>query len=140
MPLDFAFDNAAPASSARARRGLRSHLTGQAAEDAVARDYEMRGYRILAKRWRGAAGEVDIIAGKGDDLAIIEVKSAKTHEIAAGYFGRAQQRRLGACAEEYLHDTHLLGRDPMTIVDMRFDLALVDGMGRIDIVEAAFFL
>ena len=74
----------------------------------------------------------------GDDLAIVEVKSARTHDIAAGYFGRAQQIRLGACAEEYLFDTHLAGRDPMTTVDMRFDLALVDGRGMIEIIENAF--
>lgn len=138
MPLDFIQDDFAYA--ARARRGLRSHLTGHAAEDSVARHYEARGYQILARRWRGAAGEVDIIAGKGDDIAIIEVKSARSHAIAAGYFGRAQQARLGACAEEYLQDVHLRGRNPMTVVDMRFDLALVDGMGLIDIAEAAFFL
>ncbi|MCL4067632.1 YraN family protein [Pseudomonas sp. GX19020] len=138
MPLDFVQND--PVASARARRGLRSHLTGLAAEEAVARKYQAQGYKILARRWRGAAGEVDIIAGKGDDLAIVEVKSARNHDIAAGYFGRAQQIRLGACAEEYLREIHLSARDPMTIVDMRFDLALVDGLGRVDIAEAAFFL
>ncbi|MBJ2152256.1 YraN family protein [Paracoccus sp. IB05] len=138
MPLDFVQDDIVP--SARRRRGLCSHLTGLAAEEAVARKYQAQGYKILARRWRGAAGEIDIIAGKGDDLAIVEVKSARSHDIAAGYFGHAQQIRLGACAEEYLREIHLGGRDPMTIVDMRFDLALVDGLGRIDIAEAAFFL
>ncbi len=140
MPFDVFIGELSWGETERSRRGLRSHLTGLAAEEAVARDYERRGWRILERRWRGAGGEIDLVAGKGDNLAIVEVKSARTHEIAAGYFGRAQQLRLGASAEEYLFGTHLKGRDPMTAVDMRFDLALVDGKGRVDIAEAAFFL
>ena len=140
MPLDFLHDDLAAPRRTRSQRGLRNHLSGHAAEEAVARNYRGRGYRILAQRWRSSAGEIDLIAGKGDDLVIVEVKSAKSHHIAAGYFGRAQQLRLAASAENYLFDVHLAGRDPVTEVDMRFDLALVDEIGRIDIAEAAFFL
>lgn len=140
MPFDFVTEVPPSRNGARSRQGFRNHLSGLAAEDAVARDYERRGYRILARRWQGHGGEVDLIAGKGDDLAIVEVKRGRTHDVAAGYFGRAQQIRLAACAEEYLFDIHLQGRDPLTAVDMRFDLALVDGIGQIEIAEAAFFL
>lgn len=141
MPLDFcAEDLFRPVPSARVHRGKRNHLAGLAAEDAVARDYAARGWRILARRWRCQGGEIDLIAGKGDDLAIVEVKCGATHDIAAGHLTESQMRRLGAAAEEYLFGTHLDGRCSCTPVDMRFDLALVDGQGRIDIAEAAFFL
>ncbi|NPD14187.1 hypothetical protein HOY34_03115 [Xinfangfangia sp. D13-10-4-6] len=140
MPLDVLHEDFSPQRYAREQRGLRNHLSGRAAEEAVARHYRAGGYRVLQQRWRGQAGEIDLIAAKGDDLVIVEVKSARSHDIAAGYFGPAQQRRLGKSAENYLFDVHLAGRDPMIEVDMRFDLALVDAMGRIDIVEAAFFL
>lgn len=143
MPLDFCAEDLfrpAPASPAQVHRGKRNHLAGLAAEEAVARHYAARGWRILARRWRGQGGEIDLIAGKGDDLAIVEVKRGATHDIAAGHLTQSQMRRLGAAAEDYLFGVHLAGRNPCTRVDMRFDLALVDGQGRIDIAEAAFFL
>ena len=46
----------------RTERGLRSHLSGLAAEEAVARQYDGAGRPVCARRWRGSAGEIDLIA------------------------------------------------------------------------------
>ena len=35
--------------------GLRSYLSGKAAEDSVLRAYAEHGHRLLCRRWRGPA-------------------------------------------------------------------------------------
>ncbi|HBN30930.1 MAG TPA: hypothetical protein DD416_06825, partial [Rhodobacteraceae bacterium] len=42
--------------------GAVSYHSGIAAEAAVARFYEQHGHVIAARRWRSAAGEIDLIA------------------------------------------------------------------------------
>lgn len=142
MALDFHSEDlfADPAPSAcQVARGLRNYLSGHAAEEAVARDYLSRGYQILARRWRQAGGEIDLIVARGADLAIVEVKSGYSHAVAAQHLTRSQIRRLVAAAERFLFGTWLPQLAPGARPELRFDLALVDRVGRIDICEAAFF-
>lgn len=108
--------------------GLVNHLAGEAAEHSVARLYEQGGRRITARRWRGSRGEVDLIAREGDLLVFVEVKSAATHDQALQSLRPAQIRRIQATIEEYLAGQPLGQR-----TDIRFDLALVDRYGRIDL-------
>ena len=42
--------------------GQVSYLSGVSAEDQVARRYARTGHVILARRWRGRAGELDLVA------------------------------------------------------------------------------
>ena len=42
----------------------------------MARDYAGRGHATAALRWRGAAGEIDLIALDGEGLIFVEVKRA----------------------------------------------------------------
>lgn len=48
---------------------------GRAGEARAADYLEERGFRILARNWRGVRGEVDIIADDGEDIVIVEVKA-----------------------------------------------------------------
>jgi putative endonuclease len=106
--------------------------SGFAAEDIVARDYARRGHRTAWRRWRGAAGEIDLIAEDGAGLIFIEVKKARTHAQAAERLSRRQIDRIHASAAEYL------GRMPMgQLTECRFDVALVDEGGRLEIIENA---
>ncbi|MFN3643725.1 MAG: YraN family protein [Gemmobacter sp.] len=112
--------------------GLVSHLSGLSAEAAVARHYAGSGRTIAASRWRGAGGEVDLIAREGARVVFIEVKKARTHAIAAERLGRRQIGRLIAAAEEFL------GGEPRgSLTEMRFDVALVDAVGAIEVIENA---
>lgn len=112
---------------------MTSYLGGLCAEDAIARHYHDRGGDIAARRWRGARGEIDIVARQGDLMIFVEVKRAKTHARAAERVRPAQVARLQATAEEYC------ARTPGGAgAAMRFDVALVDGAGRIDVLENAF--
>lgn len=113
--------------------GLRSHLAGLAAEDAVARHYDLSGRAICARRWRGEAGEIDLVARDGDTVVFIEVKQSRTHEDAAWHLTDRQFRRIYNAASEFL-----AGEPAGQATDVRFDLALVDGQGRIELRQNLF--
>lgn len=117
----------------RQDRGRMAHLSGAAAEDAIARDYERRGYTIARRRWRGQGGEIDLIARKGAAVIFIEVKSARDFATAAERLGGRQMQRLYLAAGEFLE-----GEPAGQLTEARFDVALVDGLGAYRIVENAF--
>ena len=130
MPFDFA---SSPSSTTRSRRGLRNHLAGHAAEASVARHYEDRGIAIAARNWRGSGGEIDLVGRDGEQVIIVEVKHSKTHDLAAAHVSHAQVARIFRTVEEFL------GGEPLGLLtDVRIDLALVDGLGRIEVIENAF--
>jgi putative endonuclease len=106
--------------------------SGFAAEESVATDYARRGHPTAFRRWRGAAGEIDLIAQNGDGLIFIEVKKARTHAEALERLSARQIGRIHASAAEYLDR---MPRGQLT--DCRFDVALVDAVGRIEILENA---
>ena len=120
------------ARSARQRRGELAYHSGLAAEEIVAGDYARRGFPAAARRWRGLGGEIDIILRDGDGVIFVEVKKAETHDEAALRLSRAQLARIEASAAEYLDG---LPRGALT--ECRIDLALVDGAGRVAIIENA---
>ncbi|MCZ0961800.1 YraN family protein [Paracoccus benzoatiresistens] len=132
------FDESWPAapravSPARRARGRLAHLSGAMAEESVARSLEGRGMTILARRWRGKSGEVDLICRAGQCLVFVEVKQSGSHEEAAQKLGLAQQGRIMRAALEYCDKE---GHAP--VPELRFDAALVDRHGRIEILEGAF--
>lgn len=111
-------------------RGKLSYLSGLSAEDSVADDYARRGYRAAATRWRGSRGEIDLVMRDGDGFIFVEVKKARDFAQAAARLSMAQFRRIQAAACEFV-----AGAPRGQLTDMRFDLALVDASGQIDIVE-----
>lgn len=112
--------------------GLISYLSGLSAEDAVERHYARSGRPVTARRWRGKWGEIDLIAREGETVIFIEVKKARSHAIAAERLGRRQIERLSASMAEFLE-----GEPRGGLTDIRFDVALVDSIGRIEIRENA---
>nr|WP_136440219.1 YraN family protein [Pacificoceanicola onchidii] len=116
----------------RQARGQTNHFAGYAAEDAVTRDYAARGYEEVSRRWRGKAGEIDLIVRDGNGLVFVEVKSSRDFNKAAQLLTPRQIQRLQRAAEEFL------GTQPNgQLTDMRFDVALVDRFGTIAVVENA---
>ena len=51
--------------------------TGAVGEQAAVRFLEARGYGILARNWRCARGELDIIAQDGRELVFVEVRTKR---------------------------------------------------------------
>ena len=109
--------------------GRTSYRDGLAAEDGVARHYEALGCRIVSRRWRGPGGEIDLICAAGGETIFVEVKKAETHDEAAGRLSDVQLSRICASAEAWLAD-HDGG-----LSCARIDLALVDGTGRVAVIE-----
>jgi putative endonuclease len=118
--------------SARTHRGSRNHHAGHAAEDQVARAYEATGHRVRARRWRGGSGEIDLVLEKDGEIVFVEVKASRTHASAAEAVGPRQVSRLLQSAEAYIG-----GLATGSLTPMRFDVALVDRVGRLDIIPNA---
>ena len=114
-------------------RGQTAHCAGLAAEDSVVRVYADLGCTVVAQRWRGRGGEIDLILDDGQRVIFVEVKKADDFATAASRIGPVQQARLLQAAEEYL-GTRANG----ALTDCRFDAALVDVMGRVEVIENAF--
>ncbi|MHA1536529.1 MAG: YraN family protein [Alphaproteobacteria bacterium] len=92
---------------------------GQRAEALCAWHLRARGYRILARRLRTVAGEIDILARRGRVLAVIEVKARPSLAQAAEAIGARQRQRVLRAAEAFLARNPALAR-----LDLRFDAML----------------
>ena len=80
----------------------------------------LKGYRILARRERTAAGELDIVARRGATLVFVEVKQRPTVAQAAEAIDERQRQRIARAAEAYLADNPGLAG-----LGARFDAILV---------------
>ena len=120
-----------------ALRGATAYHDGLAAESSVEIHYQSEGYRLLERRWRGQGGEIDLIFrdnkinvwGQKGGFVFVEVKKAKTHACAAERLSRRQLNRICRSGEDYAAQAV-----PGQILDMRVDLAMVDGQGQIEIL------
>src|SRR6185503_1653397 len=112
---------AAPVAKAapRPQRQVAFQL-GISAESRAAALLIAKGYRILARRWKSPAGEIDIVARRRQLLVFVEVKARATLDVAAESVLPRQRQRIAAAAEIWL----AAYPDPK-IVDMRFDAILV---------------
>jgi hypothetical protein len=54
---------------------------GELGEEVAARHLARHGWRILARRLRTRSGEADLVVRSGDLLAVVEVKTARSHPI-----------------------------------------------------------
>jgi len=83
-----------------------NQTVGKYGERVAARYLLRHGYEILETNWRGDAGEVDIIARKGEIAVIVEVKTRRGTGFghpASAVNGR-KLRRLKQLAVEWLRE------------------------------------
>lgn len=113
--------------------GYTNYRAGLSAEDTVSAQYEAQGFVLQQTRWRGPGGEIDLILAKDGMTVFVEVKRARDFETAAARILPAQMARIWASAEAYL-GTLPAGADSAC----RIDVALVDGQGRVQVIENAF--
>lgn len=85
--------------SARRRRRERA---GRRAEWIAVVILMLKGYRVLARRYRVATGEIDIIAARGRRLAFIEVKRRRTIDEARLSISNRQAERMSRAADHWL--------------------------------------
>ena len=115
--------------------GLANRALGAYGEDKVAGWYLAHGYEIVARNWRCAAGELDLVCRSGSTLVFCEVKTrtSSAFGVPAEAVGFAKQRRLRKLALAWLDSAAERPRG----LDMRFDVACVLA-GKIEIIENAF--
>ena len=121
------------ATAGKSANGQMAYHAGLSAEDCVSSDYERRGFSVGWRRWRGTAGEIDLIARDGDGFIFIEVKKSRSFDRAVQRVSPRQMQRIYAAGEEFL------GQTPRgTLTNVRFDVALVNDFGEVKIIENAF--
>lgn len=107
------------AASGGAER-LRHHRRGHRGEWLAALALMLKGYRIVARRYRTKLGEIDLIARRGDLVLIVEVKVRPTLIEAMGAVARLSERRIEAAADLWL------ARQPdHARLSLRFDMVAV---------------
>ena len=96
---------------------------GRWAESVAAWSLRLRGYRIVARRFRTPLGEIDLIARRGRLVAFVEVKARGDFIRAADALGSRQFGRVARAASLYLaHHPHYAAHS------VRFDAVLVGGL------------
>jgi putative endonuclease len=93
---------------------------GISAESRAAALLIAKGFRILARRFKSPAGEIDIVARRRQLLVFVEVKARADLDTAAFAVTPRQRQRIAAAAEAWLA---VKGADGFR--DIRFDAILV---------------
>lgn len=106
------------------RRKLRAFKRGQRAELFAALWLRVKGFRIVAKRYKTRNGEVDLIARRGALVLIVEVKARPTLTAAIEAVSVLSQQRIEAAATHWLarqadHDSLSLRFDVIAVLPRR---------------------
>ncbi|TPW27453.1 YraN family protein [Pararhizobium mangrovi] len=80
----------------------RAHRRGHAAERLAAIALVLKGYRILARRYRTPLGEIDIVARRGDLVALVEVKARASTATALDAVSLSAQSRIRSAGDLWL--------------------------------------
>jgi putative endonuclease len=80
----------------------KSEEAGRTAEIAAMWFLRLKGWRLLAHRYKSPVGEVDLVMRKGDVTAFIEVKARRSLEGAVESVSPRQARRISAAARHFL--------------------------------------
>lgn len=80
----------------------------------------LKGYRVLARRVRTPAGEVDLVVRRGGTVVAVEVKARPSLDAAVASVSLRQRWRVARGLESFL-----AGRPDLTGLTRRFDLVAV---------------
>jgi len=105
--------------SGAAPRRAREHA-GRRAEAIAAWWLRLRGFSVLAARWRTKVGEIDLVALRGDLVVFVEVKRRATLAAAAEAVTTTNRGRVVRAAEQYL-----ARRPDLAGTTVRFDAVLL---------------
>jgi len=92
---------------------------GRRAEVRAAWWLRLKGYRILATRYRTPMGEIDLIARRGGCIAFIEIKARATLEAGLEAVSPTARRRIARAAGAFLAQRGLAG------ASARFDVIVM---------------
>ncbi len=99
---------------------LKAYRRGHRGEWLASLALMLKGYRIVARRYRTKLGEIDLIARRGDLVLIVEVKARPSLIEAMEAVARSSERRIEGAADLWLARQPDHGR-----LSIRFDLVAV---------------
>jgi putative endonuclease len=97
-----------------------NHRAGLMAEQLALLWLMLKGYRLVARRYKTRVGEIDLILRRGGVLACVEVKARRAVDDAAYAIHHKNQTRVVAAAQHFLAH-HPNYRD----LQVRFDVVLI---------------
>ncbi|MEX0854065.1 MAG: YraN family protein [Bauldia sp.] len=100
------------------RRAAERH--GRRAEALAAWFMRLKGYRVLARRYRTPVGEIDLIVRRGNAIAFVEVKARSTRGEAVEAVSASARRRIARAAALWL-----AAHPAAAGLDLRFDVLVV---------------
>ena len=99
---------------------LAAEKRGRRAERLAALWLQMKGYRILERRFKTPVGEIDLIIKRGRTIAFVEVKARENQRAALEAVSAKARARIARAAEWYMASA------PHKKAEMtRFDMVLV---------------
>lgn len=108
------------------RKKQQAHRFGLHAEKIAALFLRLKGYRVVAERYRNPKGEIDLLAVKGRVLAVVEVKARKDFSQGAASITPFKQRKIVGAVEWLLAGQGaIVGLAQGGGRDIRFDVVLV---------------
>ena len=110
---------------------------GRRGERAAEKYLRRSGYRIVARNFRAAGAEIDIVAMEGETLVFVEVKTRRSRDAGAPEeaVDERKQKQVRRAAEIFA--TRYRADD----VTMRFDIVAIDASGErleIELLRNAF--
>ena len=119
QPAASAGREGAPRESDRRTR-LQRYWRGHVAEWLAMLHLGLRGYKILAHRFRTPFGEIDIVVRRGNRLAFVEVKRRPSLAEAEWSLTPRQAERIGRAAEHFMrrhprYRNHEMGMDLIAV-------------------------
>lgn len=101
---------ASPKADRRQKR-RRAERRGHWSEYLAAAYLLLKGYRIIAMRYKTKGGEIDLIVRKRDLVVFVEVKARREEQLAIDAVGYETQNRIRSASDQWLshrRDAHLL--------------------------------
>jgi len=111
----------------------RAFRLGLSAETYAAWALRLTGWRILKRRYKTKAGEIDLIAKKRKTVAFVEVKARKTRAAALEAVTPAAQKRIVRAAKIFV-----AGHPKAGFYTLRFDVVIVRPWTWPERIENAF--
>jgi putative endonuclease len=99
---------------------LTAERKGRKGETLAAVFLMLKGYRIIARRYKTKLGEVDIIARRRDVVAMVEVKARATVVEAMDAVDHSTMRRIEAAGDIWLSKQRDFAR-----LNIRYDLIAI---------------
>ena len=115
---------------------MNSRQKGNVGEEKAVRYLTAKGYRIEDRQFRSPWGEIDIIAGDGEEIVFVEVKAWRTWDLEemAYAVGPEKQRRIRQTSRYWMVKRGVEDDRPV-----RYDVVFLSGRtGELHHFEDAF--